>query len=237
MINLRDLFRKKDKSPSVNYNNNYWNYENWNKTGKNIFFLRDTGHPDINIQHKLFDASLEMVNRKNFDLIFSEGFEGMSEINYLNPRYKLGKFDVEKFKEKAITRKGYWGSSEILMIQSMKNKIPFVIWGADNEELLQLSGRYVKRNGILKKKSLTDELSPVEIQELKDNILIFEKIVQDRSDYTVDYIVNKMDELIKKDHINRPEPTIVHLHNKKQIDLVRAFEIDTRNNKKYMRNV
>ncbi|MGE0738247.1 hypothetical protein [Sulfurimonas sp.] len=46
-----------------------------------------------------------------------------------------------------------------------------------------------------------------------------------------------MDELIKKDHINRPEPTIVHLHNKKQIDLVRAFEIDTRNNKKYMRNV
>lgn len=46
-----------------------------------------------------------------------------------------------------------------------------------------------------------------------------------------------MDELIKKDYTNRPEPTIVHLHNKKQISLVRAFEIDARNSKKYMRNV
>lgn len=46
-----------------------------------------------------------------------------------------------------------------------------------------------------------------------------------------------MDELIKKDHINRPEPTVVHLHNQKQISLVRAFEIDARNSKKYMRNV
>lgn len=46
-----------------------------------------------------------------------------------------------------------------------------------------------------------------------------------------------MDELIKKDYINRPEPTVVHLHNRKKIDLVRAFEVDTRNSKKYMRNV
>ncbi len=46
-----------------------------------------------------------------------------------------------------------------------------------------------------------------------------------------------MDELIKKDHINRPEPTVVYLHNKKQISLVRAFEIDAKKDKKYMRNV
>ena len=46
-----------------------------------------------------------------------------------------------------------------------------------------------------------------------------------------------MDELIKKDHINKPELTVVHLHNKKKIDLGRAFEIDARNNRKYMRNI
>lgn len=46
-----------------------------------------------------------------------------------------------------------------------------------------------------------------------------------------------MDELIKKDYINRPEPTVVHLHNKKKIALLRAFEVDARNSKKYMRNV
>lgn len=46
-----------------------------------------------------------------------------------------------------------------------------------------------------------------------------------------------MDELIKKDEINIPEPTVVPLHNKKKIVLLRAFELDTRNNKKYMRNV
>ncbi|MDD3505849.1 MAG: hypothetical protein PHX65_04795 [Sulfurimonas sp.] len=46
-----------------------------------------------------------------------------------------------------------------------------------------------------------------------------------------------MDELIKRDEINIPEPTVVPLHNKKRIALLRAFEVDARNNKKYMRNV
>lgn len=46
-----------------------------------------------------------------------------------------------------------------------------------------------------------------------------------------------MDELIKRDEINMPEPTVVDLHNKKQIALVRAFEVDAKNSKKYMRNV
>lgn len=46
-----------------------------------------------------------------------------------------------------------------------------------------------------------------------------------------------MDELIRRDEINIPEPTVVPLHNKKKIALLRAFEIDVINNKKYMRNV
>lgn len=46
-----------------------------------------------------------------------------------------------------------------------------------------------------------------------------------------------MDELIKRDETNIQEPTVVPLHNKKKIALLRAFEVDLRNNKKYMRNV
>jgi len=46
-----------------------------------------------------------------------------------------------------------------------------------------------------------------------------------------------MDDLIFKDELNRPELTVVPLNNKHEISLLRAFEIDTKTQKKYMRNV
>ncbi len=46
-----------------------------------------------------------------------------------------------------------------------------------------------------------------------------------------------MDELINKDTINKPELTVVPLNNKHRIGLGRAFEIDTKTKKKYMRNI
>ncbi len=46
-----------------------------------------------------------------------------------------------------------------------------------------------------------------------------------------------MDELISKDEVNRPELTVVPLNNKHEISLLRAFEVDTKTQKKYMRNV
>jgi len=46
-----------------------------------------------------------------------------------------------------------------------------------------------------------------------------------------------MDELIFKDELNRPELTVVSLNNKHKISLLRAFEVDLKTQKKYMRNV
>lgn len=46
-----------------------------------------------------------------------------------------------------------------------------------------------------------------------------------------------MDELIFKDELNRPELTVVPLNNKHEISLLRAFEVDTKTKKKYMRNI
>jgi hypothetical protein len=46
-----------------------------------------------------------------------------------------------------------------------------------------------------------------------------------------------MDELIFKDELNRPELTVVPLNNKHEISLLRAFEVDIKTQKKYMRNV
>ena len=46
-----------------------------------------------------------------------------------------------------------------------------------------------------------------------------------------------MDELIFQDELNRPELTIVPLNNKHEISLLRAFEVDTKTKKKYMRNI
>ena len=46
-----------------------------------------------------------------------------------------------------------------------------------------------------------------------------------------------MDELIFKDEINRPEITLVPLNNKHNISLLRAFEVDIKTQKKYMRNI
>lgn len=46
-----------------------------------------------------------------------------------------------------------------------------------------------------------------------------------------------MDELIKRDETNMPEPTVVALNNHMEIGILRGFEIDVKNNKKYMRNV
>lgn len=46
-----------------------------------------------------------------------------------------------------------------------------------------------------------------------------------------------MDDLIFKDELNRPELTVVPLNNKHEISLLRAFEIDTKTQKKYMRNI
>jgi len=46
-----------------------------------------------------------------------------------------------------------------------------------------------------------------------------------------------MDELIFKDEVNRPELTVVPLNNKHEISLLRAFEVDLKTKKKYMRNV
>ncbi|TKI69069.1 hypothetical protein FCU45_08900 [Sulfurimonas crateris] len=46
-----------------------------------------------------------------------------------------------------------------------------------------------------------------------------------------------MDELIKRDDTNMPEPTVVALNNHMEIGILRGFEIDVKNTKKYMRNV
>ncbi len=46
-----------------------------------------------------------------------------------------------------------------------------------------------------------------------------------------------MDELIFKDELNKPELTVVPLNNKHEISLLRAFEVDIKTQKKYMRNV
>ncbi len=46
-----------------------------------------------------------------------------------------------------------------------------------------------------------------------------------------------MDDLIFKDELNRPELTVVPLNNKHEISLLRAFEVDLKTKKKYMRNV
>ena len=46
-----------------------------------------------------------------------------------------------------------------------------------------------------------------------------------------------MDELIFNDELNRPELTVVPLNRKHNISLVRAFEVDIKTQKKYMRNI
>ena len=46
-----------------------------------------------------------------------------------------------------------------------------------------------------------------------------------------------MDELIFRDEVNKPEITVVPLNNKHNISLLRAFEVNIKTQKKYMRNI
>jgi hypothetical protein len=116
-----------------------WNYKDWNPTGKNVYFFRDTNHVSENIQEKLLNELEIKLQEKRIHTIFCEG--------------KSGKYNVffgggeEEVKDYISILNGCWSAIEILYQRIVKREDNCEVYGVEDQKTLkehfQISGAII----------------------------------------------------------------------------------------------
>ncbi len=107
-----------------------WDYSNLKMPGKNVFLFRDNNHLDIEMQKRILEELISMINKKFFYCVFIEGDEGFYKPDYSDI------VDEESLIMYAHSKIGTCPASDFLtyrLQKSMDDKI--VVYGVDNFEL------------------------------------------------------------------------------------------------------
>jgi hypothetical protein len=160
-----------------------WDYRNFNPTGRNVYFFRDTNHDYSQIQRKILAQASKKIKSGTISDILVEGDTGKLSFNFLDTH-------IKKYGLSALDPAVYLGYIFKDRLRDNSFRLYGIEYTKAQEEQSKLIGKMIRLRQNIKKGNANKELV-LEYFKLQD---IFESISEERSKFAVLETLTIMDE-------------------------------------------